>query len=63
MHAVLRDRGWIMKHMKTKRLMHDPAMHLLRTVSELRPSARLRLAICREYQPPDMSGRSRSSFR
>ena len=21
MHAVLRDRGWIMKHMKTKRLM------------------------------------------
>ena len=30
MHAVLRDRGWIMKHMKIKRLMHDPAMHLLR---------------------------------
>ena len=30
MHAELRDRGWIMKHMKVKRLMHDPAMHLPR---------------------------------
>ena len=30
MHAALRDRGWIMKHMKIKRLMHDPAMHLPR---------------------------------
>ena len=30
MHAELRDRGWIMKHMKIKRLMHDPAMHLPR---------------------------------
>ena len=23
MHAALRDRGWLMKHMKIKRLMHD----------------------------------------
>ena len=30
MHAALRDRGWIMKHMKIKRLMHEPAKHLPR---------------------------------
>ena len=27
MHAALKDRGLLMKHMKVKRLMHDPAMH------------------------------------
>ena len=30
MHAALRDRGWIMKHMKVNRLMRDQAMHLPR---------------------------------
>ena len=30
MHAALKDRGWIMKHMKIKRLMHDSATHLPR---------------------------------
>ena len=30
MHAALRDRGWIMKHMKIKRLMREQAMHLPR---------------------------------
>ena len=30
MHAALRDRGWILKLMKIKRLMRDQAMHLLR---------------------------------
>ena len=30
MHAALRDRGWIMKHMKINRLMRDQAMHLPR---------------------------------
>ena len=30
MHAALRDRGWIMKHMKINRLMRDQATHLPR---------------------------------
>ena len=30
MHTALRDRGWILKHMKIKRLMHDPAKYLPR---------------------------------
>ncbi len=30
MHAALRDRGWILKHLKIKRLMRDQAMHLPR---------------------------------
>ena len=31
-HAALRNRDWIMKHMKIKCLMHDPAMYLPRRV-------------------------------
>ena len=27
MYAALEDHGWIMKHMKIKRLLHDPAMY------------------------------------
>ena len=30
MHAALRDRGWIMKHMKINRLMRDQVTHLPR---------------------------------
>ena len=30
MHAALKDRGWILKHIRIKRLMHDPAMYFPR---------------------------------